>query len=91
MSYYQLRFAQRFGIDRPIKLIEKNKNVKGRRKQNEISFRMDLAAKNEFNVEIQIFESNAIDLKKFRNIKEDNKVLPDYVEAFNTNFWEEFE
>ncbi|MFL2639407.1 MAG: carboxypeptidase-like regulatory domain-containing protein [Flavobacteriaceae bacterium] len=91
LSYYQLRFAQRFGIDRSIKLIEKNKNVKGRRKQNEISFRMDLAAKNEFNVEIQVFESNTIDLKKFRNIKEDNKVLPEYIEAFNTNFWEEFE
>ena len=52
---------------------------------------MDLAAKNEFNVEIQVFESNTIDLKKFRNIKEDNKVLPEYIEAFNTNFWKEFE
>ena len=30
---------QTFSIDRPIRLIEKNKNVKGRRKQNEISFK----------------------------------------------------
>ena len=24
------------------------------------------------------------------NIKEDNKVLPEYLEKFTTNFWEEF-
>ena len=36
LSYAKINFGQRAGFDRPIKLIEKNKNVKGRRKQNEI-------------------------------------------------------
>ena len=42
LSYLKINYGQKTGFDRPIKLIEKNKNVKGRRKQNEISFRMDL-------------------------------------------------
>ena len=90
LSYFQINFSQRFGIDRPIRLIEKNKNVKGRRKQNEISFRLDLAVKSERRTELQVFESNPIELKDFENIKQDNKVLPKYLEKFTTNFWEEF-
>ncbi len=90
LSYFKVNFGQKFGIDRPIRLIEKNKNVKGRRKQNEISFRLDLAVQNERVTEIQVFESSPLELKDFENIKEDNKVLPEYLEKFTTNFWEEF-
>ena len=43
LSYAQITFNQTFSIDRPIRFIEKNKNVKGRRKQNEISFKIDMA------------------------------------------------
>ncbi len=90
LSYFKVNFGQKFGIDRPIRLIEKNKNVKGRRKQNEISFRLDLAVQNERVTELQVFESSPIELKDFENIKENNKVLPEYLEKFTTNFWEEF-
>ena len=91
LSYFQLTFAQSFGIDRPFKLIEKNKNVEGRRKQNEISFKLDLAVTNEFKTELQVFESDRISSIDYKKIKEDNKVLPTYIEKFETNFWEEFE
>ena len=43
LSYAQITSKRTFSIDRPIRLIEKNKNVKGRRKQNEISFKIDMA------------------------------------------------
>ena len=86
-----MTFAQSFGIDRPFKLIEKNKNVEGRRKQNEISFKLDLAVTNEFKTELQVFESDRISSVDYKKIKEDNKVLPIYIEKFETNFWEEFE
>ena len=90
LSYFKVNFGQKFAIDRPIRLIEKNKNVKGRRKQNEISFRLDLAVQNERVTEIQVFESTQIELKDFEEIKQDNKVLPEFLEKFTTNFWEEF-
>ena len=90
LSYAKINFGQRAGFDRPIKLIEKNKNVKGRRKQNEISFRMDLIFDEKSITELQVFESKKISESEFENIKNKNDVTPDYLEEFTTNFWEEF-
>ena len=90
LSYAKINFGQRVGFDRPIKLIEKNKNVKGKRKQNEISFRMDLIFDEKSSTELQIFESKKILKDEFENIKGKNEVMPEYSEEFTTNFWEEF-
>ena len=90
LSYAKINFGQRVGFDRPIKLIEKNKNVKGRRKQNEISFRMDLIFDEKSSTELQIFESKKITKTEFDNIEGKNDVMPEYSEEFTTNFWEEF-
>ena len=90
LSYAQVNSSQTFFIDRPIRLIEKNKNVKGRRKQNEISFKMDMGFDQKYKIEIQVFESNKITKNEFENLNEDNKVLPEFLEEFKTNFWQEF-
>ena len=90
LSYAKINFGQRAGFDRPIKLIEKNKNVKGRRKQNEISFRMDLIFDEKSSTELQIFESKKIIKTEFDKIAGKNDVMPEYSEEFTTNFWEEF-
>ena len=90
LSYAQITSNQTFSIDRRIRLIEKNKNVKGRRKQNEISFKMDMAINQEYKTEIQVFESSSMNLDEFENIKEQNKVLPEFINEFTTDFWEEF-
>ncbi len=71
-------------------MIEKNKNVRGRRKQNEISFRMDLIFDEKSSTELQIFESKKITKTEFDNIAGKNDVMPEYSEKFTTNFWEEF-
>ena len=90
LSYAQVTSNQTFSIDRPIRLIEKNKNVKGRRKQNEISFKIDMAFDQENKTEIQVFESSKISIDEFEKIEETNKVLPEFLDEFTTNFWEEF-
>ena len=90
LSYAQVTYNQTFSIDRPIRLIEKNKNVKGRRKQNEISFKIDMAFDQENKIEIQVFESSKISIDEFEKIEETNKVLPEFLDEFTTNFWEEF-
>ena len=71
-------------------LLEKNKNVKGRRKQNEISFKIDMAFDQENKTEIQVFESSKISIDEFEKIEETNKVLPEFLDKFTANFWEEF-
>ena len=90
LSYSKINFGRRVGFDRPIKLIEKNKNVKGRRKQNEISFRMDIVSDEKSTTELQVFESRKISKDKFEEIKTNNDVMPEYLEDFTKNFWEEF-
>ena len=90
LSYYQLSSARKLGIDRPFKIIEKNKYVKGRKKQNQISFKLDLVFNSIYSQELQVFESKVIDEKNFQEINEENKVLPEFLDEFTTNFWEEF-
>ena len=90
LSYFKINSGRRVGFDRPLKLIEKNKNVKGRRKQNEISFRMDIVSDEKTITELQVFESKKISKEEFENLKNKNQVLPEYSEEFTSNFWEEF-
>ena len=90
LSYAKINFGQRTGFDRPIKLIEKNKNVKGRRKQNEISFRMDLMTDVKTVTELQVFDSKKITKEIFEKVDNKNEIMPEYLEEFTTNFWEEF-
>lgn len=90
LSYAQITSNQTFSIDRPIRLIEKNKIVKGRRKQNEISFKIDMAFDQENKTEIQVFESSKISADEFETIEETNKILPEFLDEFTSNFWEEF-
>lgn len=90
LTYFQVSSGSKAGIDRPFKIIEKNKFVKGRRKQNQISFNLDLIVNALNNVELRVFQSKPIDLNEFENLTEENKILPEYEEEFKTNFWEEF-
>jgi hypothetical protein len=90
LTYFQVSSGSKVGIDRPFKIIEKNKIVKGRTKQNQISFNLDLMVNSLNKVELRVFHSKPIDFNMFKNLKEENKVLPEYVDEFKTNFWEEF-
>ena len=90
LSYFKINSGRRVGFDRPLKLIEKNKNVKGRRKQNQISFRMDIISDEKTKTELQVFKSKKISKDEFENLKNKNQVLPEYSEEFTSNFWEEF-
>ena len=90
LSYFKINSGRRVGFDRPLKLIEKNKNVKGRRKQNQISFRMDIISDEKTITELQVFDSKKISKEEFENLKNKNQVLPEYSEEFISNFWEEF-
>ena len=90
LSYIKINGSQNYSIERPIKLIEKNKIVKGRNKQNQISFKLDMKIEQENQIEIQVFNSSFISNEYFKKIEEENKVLPEFIEVFESNFWEDF-
>ena len=91
LSYFQSTRGNTVSVKRPFKIIEKNKVVKGRNKQNQISAKLDFISSSVYNTELQVFKVNSIDKKDFEDINEENQVLPEYLKEFKTNFWDEFE
>ena len=49
-----------------------------------------MAFDQENKTEIQVFESSKISTDEFEKIDETNKVWPEFLDEFTTNFWEEF-
>lgn len=87
LQYLEKDDASRFGIKRPLKIIEKNKNVKGRRKQNELYVKLDMAMRNATKSELVFFDTNTITAATFDSFKEKNSMLPTYMPAYSPEFW----
>ena len=90
LSYLKANFGQITGFDRRLTIIEKNKNVKGRKKQNQISFKLDFSFNQNIVSEIIVFDSSSLSEKDYGIVIEKNDILPKFVENFKTNFWSEF-
>ena len=91
LSYFQSSRGNKVSIKRPFKIIEKNKFVEGRKKQNQILAKLDFISNSVYNTELQVFKVNGIDKKEFEDINEENQVLPIYFKEFKKDFWEEFD
>lgn len=91
-STYNLRYLENedgasVGVRRPLKIIEKNKVVKGRNKQNELSLKMDLGLTSTSKYEIVIFDTKKSSTAEFDSFTENNAVLPVYMPNYNPEFW----
>jgi len=89
---YALRYADtengnKFGIDRPLKIIEKNKNTRGRRKQNELSSNIHFIISNKQKMELVVFDNLAITEPEFINFIEKPKIKPVYLPKYDPDFW----
>jgi len=89
---YDVKFIEKvtenkFGVDRPLSIIEKNKYVKGRRKQNQVSLNLDVIsyAKNKY--EVIVFDAQNITDSEFSNSKENKNVTSSYLSKYDPNFW----
>ncbi len=93
---YVLKYAETvsentFGVDRPLKIIEKNKHVKGRRKQNEISATINFTILNREKRELVSFESTSITKYEFNNFKEKANVSATYLPVYDPDFWKGYD
>lgn len=86
-KYLELENGSFFGVERPLKVIEKNKNVKGRRKQNELSLELDVQTTNLNKYELVVFDSETISQSAYDSVKENNKVKAEYLSQYDPNFW----
>ena len=51
---------------------------------------MDLITDVKTSTELQVFDSRSITKEKFEKFEIKNQIMPEYLEEFTTNFWEEF-
>lgn len=87
IRYLELEDGELTGVDRPLKVIEKNKNVKGRRKQNELSLHFDVLFAGKTKYEMVVFESEPITAGQFQQATENTKVKASYLTAYDPDFW----
>ncbi len=87
LKYADSEFGERFGIDRPLKIIEKNKHVKGRRKQNELSTNIHFIINNTTKKEIIVFDSSPISETEYNSFTEVPNVTPTYLPKYDPEFW----
>jgi len=91
LRYYNILKGNRIGFKRPVKIIEKNKNVKGRRKQNELSLKVDAAFGSRNRYEMVVFDYDQINSGTYEAFKENNKVLPTYLPNYDPEFWKGYD
>jgi len=89
-KYLELVDGKLLGIKRPLKLKEKNKGVKGRRKQNEIALDIHLKNANTLKYEFFVFDSKPISLQSFQHVKENNGIHATYLAMYDPHFWEAY-
>ena len=87
LSYLESEEGNRVGFKRPLKIIELNKEVKGRNKQNEFSVKLDMQFSNVDKNEVVVFDTENLSESVFNGFAENNKVLPTYMPSYNAEFW----
>ncbi|PHS05534.1 MAG: hypothetical protein COA88_12170 [Kordia sp.] len=74
-------------LNRPLTIIEKNKHVKGRRKQNELRLQMHFDIIDRVKRELIIFTETATTPEEFISIKDNKFVDVKYFSSYNADFW----
>lgn len=87
VRYFESENGMRVGVRRPLKIIEKNKIVKGRNKQNELSGNMDFVIISVEKNEMIVFETENINQATFDSFKENNAISPTYMPKYDPTFW----
>ncbi|MEX0288541.1 MAG: carboxypeptidase-like regulatory domain-containing protein [Flavobacteriaceae bacterium] len=87
LKFADFSFGRWFRFDRPLDVIEKNKHVKGRRKQNELRLNIDFRMANTNKWELVVFENTLIDQTGFDAFKEDKSIKATYMARYNPEFW----
>lgn len=90
LHYFEQINRFEMGVDRPLKIIEKNKNVRGRRKQNELSMDLNLDMAQEQKLEIFVFDTKPITDEAYQQFKENNEKLPERIFKYDPNLWKDY-
>lgn len=90
LKYMERQEGKSVGVDRPLTVIEKNKKIAGRRKQNELD--MDVLFKNSDTdlYQLVIFGSESIDPTDWNDTEENKEFIYQKFKKYNPDFWKDY-
>lgn len=88
--YLERESGQSFGIDRPLTLIEKNKNVLGRRKQNELDMDILINVSQLDKYQFVVYDTEQIDEEVFKKANASSKFDYQTFKRYDPEFWSGF-
>lgn len=86
--YLELENGSYIGVDRPLKVIEKNKHVKGRRKQNELSLQINVQTTGIKKYELVVFDTETISNSAYNSVVENKIAKATYLSKYDPTFWQ---
>lgn len=89
---YQIKYLKKeeiisFALNRPLKIIEKNKQVKGRRKQNEVSLDLETEMVGTITKEMIVNSNSIISKNEFESFKENKDFKMERLTKYDPSFW----
>lgn len=88
LTFMELERGVEMTVDRPLTVIEKNKNVKGRRKQNELDLNINFKITATTKSELVVFNTATITEAVYTSAMDSEGVEATYLTAYDPNFWE---
>jgi len=85
--YIEQSRGESFGLDRPLTIIEKNKVVPGRNKQNELDLDLDLSFSQVSTYQFVIYESTPLDQEAFGSLEGTGDFELATFKAYNPEYW----
>ncbi|UJH91022.1 DUF5686 and carboxypeptidase regulatory-like domain-containing protein [Antarcticibacterium sp. 1MA-6-2] len=86
-KYLEFERGDSFGIDRPLTIIEKNKFVKGKRRQNELDLDIKINAGDVRKYQLVVYESSPIGEDVFKEFTSTNSFEYETFKVYNSEFW----
>ena len=92
---YQLQFLEsefkfKSGVNRPIKIVEKNKYVRGRRKQNELLARINFNLDQSSKTTLIVFDDIPINEEEYIKIEEQKRFKQDKLHSYDPKYWKDY-
>ncbi|MCM4158527.1 carboxypeptidase-like regulatory domain-containing protein [Antarcticibacterium flavum] len=86
-AYLEVEKGESFGLHRPLKIIEKNKYVKGRRKQNELDLNIKINTGQLTKHQMVIYEQTSLDQAKYEGLEPSTTFDYETFKLYNPEFW----
>jgi hypothetical protein len=88
LQFFELSDGYETGVDRAFTIVEKNKVVKGRNKQNELKMDLNIQTIHTQKYQGVIFETKIISQEEFDGFKENPSILPVNLTQYDPTFWQ---